>query len=305
MDCKAFRPVALLTAMGSRWGARDRFGARFIGRALLIGIAAGWALIAAGAARADDSDLCLEEIAKQEAQYGMPSGILKAIARVESSGSPYGEITRPWPWTLNVGGAPHYYPTKAAALTALTGFRVQSDVNIDVGCMQISLKYHPNAFPDLATALDPVANVDYGALFLTALKDASGDWLQAVGDYHSTTPGFGDTYRNLVQVAWGGGTLSTKAVNAVRATLPAGPAIISISEVGGQTVIQRLDKNYQPVAGTETTASGVGTGCGHRQAQPSMSAGQGVRVWSGVCPGDDPSTAGNRITIPDQPDDPQ
>mgnify|MGYP001557121719 FL=1 len=210
-------------------------------------------------------------------------------------------ITKPWPWTLNVGGAPHYYPTKDAALTALTSFRAQSDVNIDVGCMQISLRHHPNAFPDLATALDPVANVDYGALFLAALKDKSGDWMQAVGDYHSTTPGFGDTYRNLVQVAWTGGTLSSNAVGAVRSPLPAGPALISISEVGGQTVITRLDKSYQPVPGTETTASGVGADCDHRQALPSMSAAQGVRVWSGVCAGEDPRSAGNRITIPDPP----
>jgi Transglycosylase SLT domain len=274
------------------------FGAHLAGRALLIG-AFGWlALIAAGPARADDSDLCLDEIAKQEIKYAMPAGILKAIARVESSGSPYGEITKPWPWTLNVGGAPHYYPTKDAALTALTGFRAQSDVNIDVGCMQISLQYHPNAFPDLATALDPVANVDYGALFLSALKDKSGDWMQAVGDYHSTTPGFGGTYRNLVQVALGGGRLSPQIVNTVRATAPDGPAIISISEVGGQIIIQRRDARYQPVAGTETTASGTGSSCNHQQATPSMSAAQGVRVWSGICPGDDPATAGNRITIP-------
>jgi hypothetical protein len=269
----------------------------------LVGVCGWLALIAAASpARADDSDLCLDEIAKQEAQYGMPAGILKAIARVESSGSPYGVITKPWPWTLNVGGAPHYYPTKTAALTALTSFRAQSDVNIDVGCMQISLQYHPNAFSDLATALDPVANVDYGALFLSALKDKSGDWLQAVSDYHSTTPGFGDTYRSLVQVAWTGGSMPAKLVNTVRATPPEGPAIISISEIDGQTVIQRLDARYQPVAGTETTASGVGTNCEHRQGLPSMSAGQGVRVWSGVCSGNDPSTTGNRITIPDQPD---
>jgi hypothetical protein len=278
------------------------FGAHLVGRALLIG-ASGWlALIAAGPARADDSDLCLDEIAKQEAKYAMPAGVLKAIARVESSGSPFGEITKPWPWTLNVGGAPHYYPTKDAALTALTSFRAQSDVNIDVGCMQISLRHHPNAFPDLATALDPVANVDYGALFLSALKDKSGDWLQAVADYHSTTPGFGDTYRNLVQIAWGGGAMPTKLVSTVRATPPDGPAIISISEVDGQTFIQRLDTKYRPVAGTETTASGVGTGCDHQKTMSSMSAAQGVRVWSGVCAGDDPATAGNRITIPEQPD---
>jgi Transglycosylase SLT domain len=286
--------MALLPPMGLGLAS----GAIIACRALLIGLA-GWLVLATGSARADDSDLCLDEIAKQEAKYGMPAGVLKAIARVESSGSPYGEITKPWPWTLNVGGAAHYYPTKAAALTALTGFRAQSDVNIDVGCMQISLQYHPNAFPDLATALDPVANVDYGALFLSALKEKSGDWMQAVGDYHSTTPGFGDTYRNLVQVALGGGRLSPQVVSSVRATAPDGPAIISISEVGGQTVITRLDKGYRPVAGTETTASGSGTACDHRQAAPSMSAGQGVRVWTGVC-ADDP-TAGNRITIPDQP----
>ena len=200
-------------------GDRSDFGAYSAGRALLIGGLAGLALLAAASARADDGDLCLDEIAKQEAKYGMPDGVLKAIARVESSGSPYAtSITKPWPWTLNVGGAPHYYPTKDAALTALTSFKAASDVNIDVGCMQISLRHHPNAFPDLASALDPVANVDYGALFLSALKQKSGDWMVAVGDYHSTTPGFGETYRGLVQVALGGGSLSTQTVSAVRAT---------------------------------------------------------------------------------------
>jgi hypothetical protein len=56
------------------------------------------------------------------------------------------------------------------------------------------------------------------------------------------------------------------------------------------------------VAGTAATASGGGTGCDHQKALPSMAAAQGVRVWSGICAGDDPATAGNRITIPDQPD---
>ena len=230
---------------------------------LPIGIGALLAMLAAASARADDSDLCLDEIAKQEAKYGMPAGVLKAIARVESSGSPYGDITKPWPWTLNVGGAPHYYPTQDAAVAALTAFRAESDVNIDVGCMQISLRHHPNAFPDLATALDPVANVDYGALFLSALKQKSGDWMIAVGDYHSTTPGFGDTYRNLVQIAWGGGSMPARLVNTVRGTAPDGPAVISISQENGVTVIRHLDKVGQAVPGTETTASGVGTACDH------------------------------------------
>jgi hypothetical protein len=261
------------------------------------------ALAAAGRpARADDSDLCLDEIAKQEAQYGMPFGLLKAIARVESSGSPYGSISKPWPWTLNVGGAPHYYPDKASALAALQDFKAASDVNIDVGCMQISLNYHPNAFPDLATALDPVSNVDYGALFLSALEQKSGDWMIASGDYHSTAPGFGDTYRNLVQIAWTGGTFPRQLIGTVRATLPNGPAIISISSAGGETVIRRLDLKGQPIQGTETSASGVGNTCDHSQRLSSMAAGAGVRVWSGTCAdGSGPASAGNRITIPDAP----
>jgi hypothetical protein len=256
-------------------------------------------------ARADDGDLCLDAIAKQEAVYGMPGGLLKAIARVESSGSPYGTRSKPWPWTLNVGGAAHYYPTKDAALTALQGFKAASDVNIDVGCMQISLRHHPKAFPDLATALDPVANVDYGALFLASLKARSGDWMIAAGDYHSTTPGFGDTYRGLVQIAWTGEPLPAPMVNVVRATLPAGPAVIDIRSIGEATVVRRLDKDGQPIAGSETTASGAVSGCDHRQRETSMSAGQGVRVWNGLCADAAAASTGNRITIPDPGPDPQ
>ncbi len=272
-----------------------------MGFRILLALLIGSAILAAGSAapaRADDSDLCLDAIARQEAQYGMPAGLLKAIARVESSGSPYGDVSKPWPWTLNVGGEGHYYPDKEAALTALQAYKAESDVNIDVGCMQISLRHHPNAFQDLATALDPAANVGYGALFLAALHDKSGDWMIAAGDYHSTTPGFGDTYRGLVQVAMTGGRLSPHVVSAVRTTLPDGPAIISISEVEGQMVIRRLDNMGQPIAGSETKASGFGATCSHQQNQPAMSAGQGVRVWSGICPdAPDAASAGNRITI--------
>jgi hypothetical protein len=265
----------------------------------IFAVALAW--IAGGhAARADDGDLCLDEIAKQETVYGMPAGLLKAIARVESSGSPYGMRGKPWPWTLNVGGEAHYYPDKATALIALETFKATSDVNIDVGCMQISLRHHPNAFPDLATALDPVSNVDYGALFLASLKARSGDWLVASGDYHSTTPGFGDTYRNLVQIAWTGGVLPGPMVNVVRATMPAGAAIIDIRSIGDATVVRRLDNQGQPVAGSETSASGIGDSCDHRQRETSMSAGQGVRVWHGLCADEaGGGVVGNRITIPD------
>jgi hypothetical protein len=99
-------------------------------------VASAWLFAGGQAARADDGDLCLDEIAKQETVYGMPAGLLKAIARVESSGSPYGERGKPWPWTLNVGGDPHYYPDKASALIALRTFKrwIRSAMSITARC---------------------------------------------------------------------------------------------------------------------------------------------------------------------------
>jgi hypothetical protein len=95
-----------------------------------------------------------------------------------------------------------------------------------------------------------------------------------------------------------GGRLSPRLVNTVRTTMPDGPAIISISQVDGQTVIRRLDSMGQPIAGSETSASGFGATCSHQQKQPSLSAGQGVKVWSGICnDAPDAGSAGNRITI--------
>jgi hypothetical protein len=95
-----------------------------------------------------------------------------------------------------------------------------------------------------------------------------------------------------------GGRLSPRLVQTVRTTLPNGPAIISISQVGGETVIRRLDTMGQPIDGSETKAAGFGASCSHQQSQPSMSAGQGVKIWSGVCPDEpDAADAGNRITI--------
>ena len=43
--------------------------------------------------------------------------------------------------------------------------------NIDVGCMQVNLRYHPKAFKSLGQAFDPRANAAYAAGFLRKLRD--------------------------------------------------------------------------------------------------------------------------------------
>ena len=42
--------------------------------------------------------------------------------------------------------------------------------SIDIGCMQVNLMHHPNAFATLDAAFDPLANALYAARFLTELR---------------------------------------------------------------------------------------------------------------------------------------
>ena len=73
--------------------------------------------------------------------------------------------------------------------------------SIDIGCMQINLRHHPNAFASLEEAFDPLANARYAARFLTALKSTRADWMAAAA-YHFQTPEYAEPYRAHIAAAW-------------------------------------------------------------------------------------------------------
>jgi hypothetical protein len=140
-----------------------------------------------------DSAVCERVSQDAERAFGVPSGMLLAIGKVESGG---------WPWTANVDGAAEVYHSRNEAIEALTRVRPKRPANIDVGCFQISMKYHPMAFASMAEAFDPVANATYAARFLRDLRDRLGDWTRAVGAYHSVTPPLEAAYRERVMALW-------------------------------------------------------------------------------------------------------
>ncbi len=53
--------------------------------------------------------------------------------------------------------------------------------NIDVGCMQINLRYHPDAFENLESALDPETNARYAVTLLKRLHGAHKSWAKRSG----------------------------------------------------------------------------------------------------------------------------
>ncbi|MBE9603694.1 transglycosylase SLT domain-containing protein [Acetobacteraceae bacterium H6797] len=145
---------------------------------------------------------CRAAIAVAEREKGIPSGLLQAIGRVESGRrDPETGQFAPWPWVINAEGTGRFFQSKAEAIAAVRQLQTQGVRLIDVGCLQINLVHHPDAFPNLEEAFDPLANARYGAKFLSELRQTRPDWMTAAGNYHSNTPERAASYRAAVAAA--------------------------------------------------------------------------------------------------------
>lgn len=150
-----------------------------------------------------DSTACRAAAQAAERAAGIPARLLSAIARVESGRrDPVSGRMTPWPWTINVEGQGFFFNTRDEAIAAVRRHQAVGARSIDVGCMQINLMHHPDAFANLEQAFDPVANATYAARFLTELQARTGDWQRAAAFYHSQTPARADEYQRRVMAAW-------------------------------------------------------------------------------------------------------
>jgi len=163
--------------------------------------------LAPGAVARDGADWaemspCMAAAAMAELDWGLPAGMLAAIGRIESGRwEPRTSRVEPWPWTVNVAGKGRYFASKVEAVADVAREQAAGVRSIDVGCFQVNLMHHPNAFADLENAFDPLANGRYAARFLTALNANAGRWDIAVGQYHSSVPEIGGSYRQRVMAA--------------------------------------------------------------------------------------------------------
>ena len=162
--------------------------------------------------------MCRPALAAAETRHGIQAGLLQAIGMVESGRRDLTTgIRQPWPWTINAEGAPYIFDTKEEAVAWVRQAQERGMRSIDVGCAQVNLKHHPDAFVSLEQAFDPAANADYAARFLKELHDTSagGDWMTAAGYYHSQTPELANPYRQMVQAVMTGDAASMPPVPAI------------------------------------------------------------------------------------------
>jgi soluble lytic murein transglycosylase-like protein len=188
------------------------------------GVFSGLAMLMAAPAIAqvDDATSCAAAAAAAEGQGGVPSGLLLSIGMVESGrADPLSGHVTPWPWTVNVDGAGHYFSNESDAAAFVRLAESSGARDVDVGCFQVSLQVHPLAFASVDEAFDPQKNATYAVAFLNQLKGFAGSWESAVADYHSATPALGLPYEQRVMAVWKGAPLGGGALVAVAVADPA------------------------------------------------------------------------------------
>lgn len=153
--------------------------------------------------KVDDAYVCMKATTKIEQQYQIKKHLLTTIASVETGRyNPEKQQTLSWPWTINAQGKGQFFATKAEAVREVKRLQAKGVKSIDVGCMQINLAYHGDAFDSIEEAFDPETNVAYGAKFLRGLYDTKKDWIKAAMAYHSSVPTKAQRYKKKLVSAY-------------------------------------------------------------------------------------------------------
>jgi hypothetical protein len=189
-------------------GYRNKIGKKFSVALLSATVLCTSVTTGANAATVTDAliegaKLCTRPLPRYERQYGIPTHLLSAIASTESGRYHKGlNIKVPWPWTINAEGKGYFFSSKQEAIASVNKLRAQGVKSIDVGCMQVNLMHHPQAFASLDEAFDPEHNVAYAASFLRSLYQETNSWKEAAADYHSRTHSRGTEYAGHVYNSW-------------------------------------------------------------------------------------------------------
>lgn len=136
----------------------------------------------------------IEQLIKNtEQQYSIPSGLLVAIAKIESGMNAY---------ALNINGKSVLASNSREASSLIASARKVGISNIDVGIMQLNYRWHASGFASIQEMLNPQRNIEYAASFLLRLKKQHGTWHKALRYYHSAKPEHHKKYSRKVVLCW-------------------------------------------------------------------------------------------------------
>ena len=136
--------------------------------------------LSAAAAEAPAGPSCERHIAEAAKRYDIPLAVFYAVGLQETGGRDGLQ-----PYSLNIDGRSIQNGTLAVALDTVRAAQARGAKLIDIGCMQINVRYHGQRFASITEMFDPARNVDYAARFLRELKAREGTWTLAVARYNA------------------------------------------------------------------------------------------------------------------------
>ena len=145
---------------------------------------------------------CEKVIETIEDLTDIPKNLLLSIGKSESGRILKNNKHVIWPWTVNHAGKSLFFDTKNQMQKYVLKYVKIQDYNLDVGCMQINLKWHKNNFKKISDMFAVEPNVSYAASFLLQLKNKHGSWDKAIKHYHSTDPKKNKPYLIKVNHFW-------------------------------------------------------------------------------------------------------
>ena len=146
-------------------------------------------------------NLCEKIIKNIELQTDIPKGLLLGIGKAEAIRKINNKYII-WPWTINHAGKSLFFDTKKQMTNYVFKNLQKNDLNIDVGCMQINIKWHKNNFKKISDMFEIDPNISYAASFLKQLKNRHGSWDEAIKYYHSSDPKKNNPYLIKVKSFW-------------------------------------------------------------------------------------------------------
>jgi soluble lytic murein transglycosylase-like protein len=118
-------------------------------------------------------------------EFSLDPLLLYSVALAESARSNGSGQIGPWPWTLRVPAKGYYLESEQEA-EALLAKLLESHGSVDIGMMQVSVRWNGHRVESPAELLDPAIALRTGAEILReALDSAPGDLQLGIGRYHT------------------------------------------------------------------------------------------------------------------------
>jgi len=153
-------------------------------------------------ASVDDNHVCKRTISNIESLTDIPKNLLLGIGKTEAGRVYKGKELIVWPWTVNHSGKSLFFDDQKQMKKYVLKHVLKGDNNLDVGCMQINLKWHKHNFKKINDMISPEPNISYAASFLLQLKKKYGSWKEAIKYYHSSDPIKNKPYLEKVLNFW-------------------------------------------------------------------------------------------------------